>query len=1033
MAELVRRKSRVPRRRRSWLVGVVLLIVAVCVVGSGGLLLQAQETPETAAGQLPAGETAPAEGEPKKARTLDTDIDIFDESKYLDPLYAQVLPQWQAAGYKPTTAVSITIDPTRYLRKYASEVGSAARVQAMREYAGYKGPVLLWLDEETVIEWEVNIPKSGLYNISFVYYPMEGKRASIQRDLMIDGKYPFNEARRLLFERAWRDANRPKQDNQGNDIRPRQEEVRLWQEKKFEDPQGLYRQPFLFYLSAGRHVLRMNAIREPVALAAIKITSPEVLPTYAEVRKEHEAKGYKPAKAEVLRLQTEFPYLKSDPTIRSENSFDPSVIPPAEGKQKLNVFGGWRWRRGGMQWAEWKFSVPEDGLYKIGFKVWQGWSDRLPTARKILIDGKIPFAEAEEFLFYYDRDHHIAQFGSRDGEPYLLYLTKGEHTIRMAAMVGPVAQTIRMLSNASMELARLSRAITMITGPNPDPNFDWEIHKKIPELLPRLRSLEDAFAKQADFLHTLAPSSRLGDSLEMTRNIIRSLINKPNYITNRLNEFSQQEQMLSGYMLSLQESPLELDYLVVAPPDYKFPVVRPTAWGRFKAGLGAFLLSFTKNYTGVGSIYEADKGVDESGDKVLELWIGWGREWAAIIKEMIEEDFTPETGVKVNVNVIPAGALDPHNQSVLLLSAAAGKSPDLSFGTNASLPVEFAIRGGVINLNQFSDYKEVSTRFRPGALVPFKYKGGDYALPETQSFQMLFYRKDILQQFKLTPPGTWEEVIEMLPTLQQYGMNFFYGGGLTPFLYQHGGEFYYENGWYSALDSPEALGAFKAWTDLYANYRVPAVANFYNRMRTGEMPIGIADYQTYVLLSTAAPELTGWWEMEPIPGTRMPDGTINRTTSGGGSTAVIYTTTKYLQESWELMKWWTSTPIQTRFAEEVEAVLGVEARWNTANVEALMSLPWPKKDIMAISEQWRWFKEQPVVLGGYFTGRHITNAWNRVVLQGQNPREALEIAVKDIDRELAKKQEEFGTRVPPRREFIAQHGSLKPGFQLEGL
>jgi hypothetical protein len=81
--------------------------------------------------------------------------------------------------------------------------------------------------------------------------------------------------------------------------------------------------------------------------------------------------------------------------------------------------------------------------------------------------------------------------------------------------------------------------------------------------------------------------------------------------------------------------------------------------------------------------------------------------------------------------------------------------------------------------------------------------------------------------------------------------------------------------------------------------------------------------------------------------------------------------------------------------------------------------------------QWRWFKEQPVVLGGYFTGRHITNAWNRVVLQGINPREALELAVKDIDRELSKKQEEFGTRVPARREFIAKHGELKPGFQLD--
>jgi hypothetical protein len=100
-----------------------------------------------------------------------------------------------------------------------------------------------------------------------------------------------------------------------------------------------------------------------------------------------------------------------------------------------------------------------------------------------------------------------------------------------------------------------------------------------------------------------------------------------------------------------------------------------------------------------------------------------------------------------------------------------------------------------------------------------------------------------------------------------------------------------------------------------------------------------------------------------------------------------------------------------------------------------MNMPWPKADIEAIQEQWKWFKEQPIVLGGYFTGRHITNAWNRVVLEGMNPREALEIAVKDIDRELAKKQEEFGTLVPARKEYYAKYGMSKnraPGAALQG-
>ena len=81
---------------------------------------------------------------------------------------------------------------------------------------------------------------------------------------------------------------------------------------------------------------------------------------------------------------------------------------------------------------------------------------------------------------------------------------------------------------------------------------------------------------------------------------------------------------------------------------------------------------------------------------------------------------------------------------------------------------------------------------------------------------------------------------------------------------------------------------------------------------------------------------------------------------------------------------------------------------------ALQSLPWPRRDIQSVLKQWEWFKEVPVVLGGYFSARHILNAWNRVVLQGWNIREALEEATYEINKELARKQEEFGFEVDQR-------------------
>ena len=62
--------------------------------------------------------------------------------------------------------------------------------------------------------------------------------------------------------------------------------------------------------------------------------------------------------------------------------------------------------------------------------------------------------------------------------------------------------------------------------------------------------------------------------------------------------------------------------------------------------------------------------------------------------------------------------------------------------------MDFALRGAAVDLTQFPDFPEVAERFHPSALVPYSFGGSVYGLPETQTFSMLFYRKDIFG-------GTW--------------------------------------------------------------------------------------------------------------------------------------------------------------------------------------------------------------------------------------------------------------------------------------
>ena len=114
------------------------------------------------------------------------------------------------------------------------------------------------------------------------------------------------------------------------------------------------------------------------------------------------------------------------------------------------------------------------------------------------------------------------------------------------------------------------------------------------------------------------------------------------------------------------------------------------------------------------------------------------------------------------------------------------------------------------------------------------------------------------------------------------------------------------------------------------------------------------------------------------------------------------------EAAWEFLKWWMSEETQTRYGRELEAILGTGARWNTANVDAFFSLPWDHRHAQIIKAQMESAREQLIVPGGYFTGRHIINAWNSVVVNNENVRDMLEDAVKDINKELENKRREFG-------------------------
>ena len=296
-------------------------------------------------------------------------------------------------------------------------------------------------------------------------------------------------------------------------------------------------------------------------------------------------------------------------------------------------------------------------------------------------------------------------------------------------------------------------------------------------------------------------------------------------------------------------------------------------------------------------------------------------------------------------------------------------------------------------------------------MVPFEYQGGYYGLAETQTFPMMFYRTDILEELGLEPPETWEEMYTLVGDLQKKYMTVGIPGDMSYLatqILQNGGTLYNEDKSRSELGSQLALTQFKKWTNLYTSYELPLDYDAANRFRTGEMPIVISDYSFFSRISVLAPELKGLWDFQMIPGTERADGTIDHTAMGGGTCAMMLATSDKQEEAWEFLRWWTDEDTQTEYGRQLENQLGVAARHTSANVKAMNNLPWTTAERTKLFAQWEQVAGLPEVPGSYYVARNVDNALRNVLSYGNDPQEVLKEYAISINEEIASKREEFG-------------------------
>ncbi|MHB1454056.1 MAG: extracellular solute-binding protein [Saccharofermentanales bacterium] len=883
---------------------------------------------------------------------------------------------------------------------------SAQKTKVLPDYQG-EGPVVQ-IDYEGFAEWHFEIPEDSIYHINIRYVSVSGNHRNPRIGFLLDGEIPFAGADNVELKKIWKDAAGAAVDKRGNDLIPKQEEVLAFQSVDLTDYSGFLSGAYSVFFSKGSHTLRFFVPDEPVIISLVTLTAGEDIRNYEEILGQYTTDDLNTPADVYLEYQAEKTTQKSDQTIYPVyDRTNAATVPSDPEKIRRNVIGQNNWSKPGMWISYTVDNIPEDGLYMLSFKYRQNYQLGMSTYRTLYINGEIPFEEMSDIAFPFGFIWQNMTISDKNGTPCYVYLKKGANTIRIESTIGRWSEVFSEVSETLADLNDVYRRIIIVTGTSPDLYRDYKLEDEIIGLQDTLKELSDRLAGLADRFDTINGSkSSQSEPLRRASEQLAAFTLRTSEIPKRLIKFRENIAMLSTWLLGNVEQPLEIDYFMIHSIDAQLPSPKGGFWSNLQFDFLRFIAAFKSDYNSMS---------DYDTQTAISIWSAEGRDQVQILKDMITDGFTADTGIQVNLNLVQSGFVE---------ATLSGNGPDIAIGAARGQPVNLASRGALADLSVFPAYEEVQRRFAPGAQIPYRYKDGIYALPLTQTFQMMFYRTDIFEELDLEVPQTWTEVFDVTAVLQRKNMTMGLpytsitaqgavdlGVGAKDIyptlLMQYGGAFYTKDLTATALDTRAALDAFKVWTSFYTKYGFELSYDFNTRFRSGEMPLAIASFGMYGVLAAAAPEIRNQWAMVPVPGILDGD-TVNRAGGASGSAVILFKDAEDKNSCWKFMEWFTRTQTQAAFGNSVESLLGAAARYPTANVEAFDLLNWSKSEREVLNAQRLEIVEVPEVPGSYFLSRCLDNAFRDVLFSSTNPRVALERENISINRELARKQLELG-------------------------
>ncbi len=851
-------------------------------------------------------------------------------------------------------------------------------------------------------EYNLTLDSAGWYALALDYRPTSSTLSDFCVSVKINGLQQYSEMSAVTLPLIWRDETKDfPLDSYGDQVAPAQIRQDDFAHTMLYSNIRASLEPLMFYFEQGDNaVLIENVSNDGLLLGELTASAPEFAPGYAEYI---QAYANAPKGGEIYVNATSYETKNSTQVIlKSENNA--SLTPNDVSYKKLNTLS---FTDAGSE-AVYRVDAPSDGLYSLSLHYKSSRQD-LDTFVSVAIDGETPFNEALCLRLPDTASVWRNITFGEGGEPYLIYLSKGEHTVSIRLEMQPVMLAFRYARLLSEHVTRLTLNITKVAGKQADTYRTWKMTRYIPEIPAYLDAYRTLIAQTRYLLSGFSEkggSAALLSELDKALMFIDQVSEYPDEIALYVDSLTGRDNSvlvsLSTFTTALVQNNLTLDMLYLSGSSEL-----PDESAGFAGNVGNW-------FSTLGSSFTTDKYTlaSKQDDGSLTIWVNRALTHVDTLQKLVDTGFTAETGIRVKLSAMP-------DASKLTLSAAAGDTPDIALGLPSYMPFDLACRGALCDMTEFDDFWLTCDRFSDGALVPYVFNEGVYALPETMDFNALIYRTDIFENLGLSVPDTWDDVTDMLPQLQRFGMNFYhnisYGVGYkwfyqtTPLIYQNGGSLYTEDGLRTAIDKPNAVRGLQALGNLYIAYSLDKQVNsFFNYFRYSVLPIGVVDANDYILIKNGAPELEGRWALAPLPGTADESGKIMRWYVSNGQGGVIFDDSTHKDEAWEFIKWWTRHDTQSTYASTLLATYGKAYLWLSANLDALADAPVGRADKDVILSMASWLRDVPRSPGQYLLERSISDIWVAMINNGVSAQVAADEKVVAINREIRKKLQELG-------------------------